>query len=493
MSDLPKGWDIVPLKEIAISIKGKKPKILSGVKTNGSVPYIDIKAFEKGEIRQYADINSSNIAGKEDVLVVWDGARSGLVGIGQEGAIGSTILAIKPFCISPQYLYQFLQTKYEYINTNHRGTGIPHVDSEVFWNIEFPIAPLNEQRRIVAKLERLLHKVDACKERLEKISAILKRFRQSILASACSGRLTTDWRKKNPGVESVDNLLRRIYEKRTKEYAEECTKEKLQDKRKPPTPSNLQPKIYIPDKNYDIPNSWFWTSLEDISSCRRHAMSSGPFGSALGTKDYKESGIPVIRGQNIQNGKFVLNAFVYVSPNKAKELERSIAYSGDIVVVAVGSSGQAAMVPDELPKSILSQNCNKITLDGLMVLPNFIIYHLQNEIAKSQIRDKTTDTARPFLSLTSLKQTLLPIPPLPEQYEIVRRVNALFKKADEIEARYKKAKAFVDKLTQSILAKAFRGELVPQDPNDEPASVLIEKIKGEKAKQESKKKAKKKQ
>ncbi|MEW5816130.1 MAG: restriction endonuclease subunit S, partial [Spirochaetota bacterium] len=153
MSELPKGWDIVPLKEIAVSIKGKKPKILSGVNTKGTVPYIDIKAFEKGEIRQYADINSSNIAGKEDVLVVWDGARSGLVGIGQEGAIGSTILAIKQFCISSKYLYQFLKTKYEYINTNHRGTGIPHVDPEVFWNIEFPIPPLNEQRRIVAMFQ----------------------------------------------------------------------------------------------------------------------------------------------------------------------------------------------------------------------------------------------------------------------------------------------------------------------------------------------------
>src|SRR3972149_10243715 len=107
MSELPKGWAIVPLKEIAISIKGKKPKILTDVKTNGTVPYIDIKAFEKGEIRQYADINSSNIACKEDVLVVWDGARSGLVGIGQEGAIGSTILAIRPFEIMPEFLFRF--------------------------------------------------------------------------------------------------------------------------------------------------------------------------------------------------------------------------------------------------------------------------------------------------------------------------------------------------------------------------------------------------
>ena len=83
------------------------------------------------------------------------------------------------------------------------------------------------------------------------------------------------------------------------------------------------------------------------------------------------------------------------------------------------------------------------------------------------------------------------LPPLPEQHEIVRRVEALFKKANEIEVRYKKAKAFVDKLTQSILAKAFRGELVPQDTNGEPASVLMERIKVERVKQEPKRRRKK--
>lgn len=97
------------------------------------------------------------------------------------------------------------------------------------------------------------------------------------------------------------------------------------------------------------------------------------------------------------------------------------------------------------------------------------------------MRERTTNTARPFLSLTNLKTVVLPIPPLTEQEEIINCVGALFKKADEIEERYKKAKAFVDKLIQSILAKAFRGELVPQDPNDEPASVLLEKIKAERA------------
>jgi type I restriction enzyme S subunit len=103
-------------------------------------------------------------------------------------------MALRPIEINSLYLFRFLQTKYETINSNPRGTGIPHVDPELFWNINFPIAPLNEQHRIVAKLEKLLAKGEACQERLNKIPGLLKRFRQSVLAAACSGRLTADWR-----------------------------------------------------------------------------------------------------------------------------------------------------------------------------------------------------------------------------------------------------------------------------------------------------------
>jgi len=102
------------------------------------------------------------------------------------------------------------------------------------------------------------------------------------------------------------------------------------------------------------------------------------------------------------------------------------------------------------------------------------------------MHQEKVDVARANLSLEDVSNFPIPLPPLLEQLEIVRRVEALFKVADQIEERYKKAKAYVDKLTQSILAKAFRGELMPQDPNDEPASVLLERIREERAKKQVK-------
>ena len=128
--------------------------------------------------------------------------------------------------------------------------------------------------------------------------------------------------------------------------------------------------------------------FEDVASITPYSMSSGPFGSSLGRKDYVDSGVPVIRGQNIQNGKFVLSNFVFVSNEKASELKRSTAYPKDIVVVAVGSSGQAAMVPQELPMAILSQNCNKITVDDGLALPEYVILFLQVQISKDYLREQ---------------------------------------------------------------------------------------------------------
>lgn len=480
--ELPEGWNSVKLKELVSAQKGKKPSVLCESPMAGFVPYLDIHAIEKNKVRQFAEIKSSRLATKNDLFVVWDGARSGWVGSGISGAVGSTIMALTPQHVVSDYLRHFIAGQFQTINTNTKGTGIPHVDPEVFWSLEVPLAPLPEQRRIVAKLEMMLSKVDACEKRLAKIPEILKRFRQSVLAAACSGRLSADWREKNSDGASISPSQRimEIGRRRQDAFQRELTKATANGDKKPRRPSNIEPKVKVNPASDDLPESWFWTSFEDAASIVPYAMSSGPFGSALGRKDYLESGVPVIRGQNIQTGRFVADNFVYISEDKAKELKRSSAKPGDIVIVAVGSSGQSAIIPDEIQVAVLSQNCNKFAVDAEFVMPEFVNFVLQVEMAIEQLRGKTTDTARPFLSLTNLKTLLLPIPLLPEQQEIVRRVESLFALADQIEARYIKAKAYVDKLTQSILAKAFRGELVPQDPNDEPASVLLERIRAEK-------------
>ncbi len=187
MIESPDGWVRTRLAEIVRTRKGKKPRVLRPNHVQGFVPYLDIQAIESNRIRQYADIESSRLGHKNNVFIVWDGARSGWVGLGKDGAIGSTIMAIENLAGDSRYLYYFIKSNFDFINSNTRGTGIPHVDPEIFGNLEVPLAPLNEQRRIVAKVADLLLRVDALQARLSSIPHILKQFRESVLAAACSG------------------------------------------------------------------------------------------------------------------------------------------------------------------------------------------------------------------------------------------------------------------------------------------------------------------
>jgi len=159
----------------------------------------------------------------------------------------SYLIRFKPIQnIDPKYIEYYLKS-YEYwksISDFTAGIAIPNVNASKLSQLKIPVAPLNEQRRIVAKLEKLLQKVDACKERLDKIPTILKRFRQSILAAACSGRLTADWREKNPDVEPATEFLKKI-------------QEELKEKRL------RNPQILQIDID-ELPDTWAKTKISDV-------------------------------------------------------------------------------------------------------------------------------------------------------------------------------------------------------------------------------------
>lgn len=219
---LPSSWLSIELSKAVIYGKGKKPKTLSTTEKNGLVPYIGIKAFEKGIIDEYADTQSSRLIDENDILVVWDGARFGLTGMGMSGAAGSTLMVLKPVLCHPKYIYSFINRYYSYINSKPKGSGTPHVNPDIFWKLPFPIAPLNEQKRIVAKLDAIMPRIEVVKKRLDKIPTILKRFRQSVLTAAVSGKLTEQWREEHPVVESAEMLLERIKREREERYKKEC-------------------------------------------------------------------------------------------------------------------------------------------------------------------------------------------------------------------------------------------------------------------------------
>jgi hypothetical protein len=278
--------------------------------------------------------------------------------------------------------------------------------------------------------------VDAAQAQLTTIPQILKRFRQSVLAAACSGRLTADWRSKTPNITQASDSLRPI----------------------------LKRGLLAPQSHEYLPG-WAVCSVDEL------------FESYGG-------GTPSRRNLDYWNGEVV-----WISSGDVKTdiiesssetitkvgLENSSANLCDVgaVLVVVRSGILKHTLPVALAGTSLAINQDIKCLDSANVKLNYWLF-LNLKAAAQDILAFNREG-------TTLKNFELSIPPLEEQEEIVRRIEAIFKTADALESRYYQAKAYVDKLTQSILHKAFRGELVPQDKKDEPAAVLLERIRSERA------------
>ncbi|MDL1973881.1 MAG: restriction endonuclease subunit S [Deltaproteobacteria bacterium] len=498
IDNLPQGWNISTLGEIC-----SKPQYgwTSKASHSGTLRYVRTTDISNGKINWEKvpfcfkipdDIKKYKIQ-KDDILV----SRAGSVGVSYrikkvpfDAVFASYLIRFKPIQnIDPKYIEYYLKSDeyWKSISDFTAGIAIPNVNASKLSQLKIPVAPINEQRRIVARLEKLLQKIDACKERLDKIPTILKRFRQSILAAACTGRLTADWRGENPDVEPATELLKKIQKERKNRYEKECKKAKLEGRRKPKK-QLVKNRNILEEESFDIPDNWAFCFFEDIAANKPNPFKAGPFGSSLTKSCYVPSGYKIYGQEQVIRGDYSYGDY-YIDEEKFLALKTCEVRAGDILVSLVGTIGKVLIIPDIFEKGIINPRLIKITLFE-EISRKYIASFLSSTVAMNTLRKDSHGGTMDILNMRMLKNLPIPLPPITEQHEIVRCVEVLFKVADQIEERYKKGKAYVFKLTQSILAKAFRGELVPQDPNDELASELLKQIQEEKDRQTKKREKK---
>jgi type I restriction enzyme S subunit len=436
--ELPVGWTVDVLGEVSEIIRGitfpasakehsKSEDNVCCLRTSNiqhEINWNDIyfvgKAFVKkpSQLVRMGDVlmsmaNSYELVGKVSV------ARD----LPCETAFGAFLAAVRPTkALADQFLFYFLRSESvqrQIREGSSQTTNIANVSAGKLREIVIPVAPINEQRRIAAKLDTTLAAVDACRQRLDGVEDLLKRFRQAVLAAATSGELTREWREERGIVELNWKVC----------LTREAGKVQLGRQRAPKYHQGLTMRPYL-------------------------------------------------RVQNVFEGRLDLEDVMEMDFS-GDDLERYRLHPGDILLNEGQSPqflGRPAMYRGELSEVCFTNSLIRFQA-GENVFADFALLVFRHYMHSGRyIEEGTITTNIAHLSAGRFGGVEFPLPPLEEQQEIVRRTKELFSLADQLEARLTAARRIVERLMPALLAKAFRGELVPQDPNDEPASVLLERI-----------------
>lgn len=381
--------------------------------------------------------------------------------------------------IEPAYLHRWILTReFTSAASGHQGrTVLPKINQEALVTVPVPLAPQMEQVRISKKLETLLSASARTKKTLDAVPTLLDRLRQSILAAAFRGDLTADWRARNPDVEPADKLLEKIRAERRRRW-EAAELARLTAKGKPPTDDRWKDRYSAPTAVEDfalpvLPTGWTWASAEECA----HEITVGYVGPMK--DEYISEGVPFLRSQNVRENRFDNKDIKYVSRDFHKRISKSSLAPGDVVVVRSGAPGTACVIPRELGEA----NCSDLVIvrPGSFVGPWFLSYFLNSKFARLRVLDLQVGVAQQHFNVGAMKTLPLPIAPLSEQRLVIELLRQAFSAIAKIEDGLQSMTQMHASLESSVLAKAFRGELVPQDPNDEPASVLLERLRAEAA------------
>lgn len=461
-------WVETTLGEIAKWQSGGTPTATNPDYYHGDIPWLIIGDLNDGEIFDSAKkITSSGLENSsakwvplESVLIAMYGSI-GKLGINKIECTTNQAIAFTQSIyggIPQEFIFNFLKYSRENLLGLGKGGAQSNISLTVLNAYSFPLPPVNEQKRIVEKLDSILPKVKNAKARLEKIPLILKKFRQSVRTAACSGRLTEEWRIDN-AIVYKSNVLRDRLESINNIDVVEC---------------------------FANDDGWLVVKAKYVTS--RITKGTTPKADDI----HSIGSFPYLKVYNIVGQKIDFHYKPqYVNEKTHKGLlQRSIIYPGDILMNIVGPPlGKVAITPNSYAEWNINQAIAFFRpIQDVISSEYLYIVLCDGEPIQEISKEFRGSAGQQNISLEQARNFEIPLPSLVEQQEIVRRVEKLFALADSLESKYKKAIQRVEKIEQYVLAKAFRGELTDPDPTDEPATELLKRILEEKTKLESTKK-----
>ena len=359
------------------------------------------------------------------------------------------------------YRYYFQSLEFRNLlcaNVSGVGGSLTRAQPKHVATYDLPVPPLAEQQEIVRQLDVMLAQVEQIKARLDAIPAILKKFRQSVLADAVSGKLTEEWRKSNPHTISIETIescrLNKWWLEKQKDLLSKGKKVTEKDKAK------YKP-AYLPESNFygAIPPEWSLCTIDHLFDVTKLAG----FEFTKFVKYHDDYDIPVIKAENVGKNGFKETQFSKVEKTVVDALPRSSIFGNELLIVFVGAgTGQVGRVPNNR-RYFLGPNV-ALVKPNLCDLINseFFEYLLRSLSGQDSLLSFAKGAAQPSLSMDQIRHATIVVPPIEEQEVILASIKILFNKASQIESLVNIAQKRVNLLTQSILAKAFSGELTAE-------------------------------
>ncbi len=491
--NLPESWVVAPISHIAdLNVRSFCP--LPGA-VDELVHFVPMSAVEEefgginisqrrplGEVKKgYTSFLSDDVLFAKITPCMENGKVAIVPALPNHVAYGSTefhVLRAQDGIRAAWLAYFISQSEFRRFARQHMTGSAGQLRVSASWlsDTKIPIAPSQEQTRIVDKLEELLSDLDAGVAELRAAQKKLGRYRQSLLKAAVEGTLTAEWRTKKQPAETGAQLLERILnERRARWEAKQLAKFKEQGKTPPKDWQKKYPEPVQPDTTnlLRLPDGWVWATLEQLSEF----ITSGSRGWA---EYYAESGATFIRSQNINKDRLDLSDIAFVRPPASTEGSRTRVRSHDLLLTITGANvGKAAWVEAEVGEVYVSQHVALIRPIETSCTKFLHMFLIAVAGGRGQLNKDAYGAGKPGLNLQQVGSVTVPLPSLAEilalEEAATRQLMALAEQALAIEFALKQSAI----QRKNLLNAAFSGQLVPQDASDEPASVLLARIRAE--------------
>jgi type I restriction enzyme S subunit len=458
--EVPEGWKLVTILD-ACEVNPPKPS-KDFLPADAPVTFVpmpavdaDLGAITNPQIKPYLEVRNGFTSFRDgDVIMAkitpcMENGKAAIVhGMKNGIGFGSTEFHVMRSRgkILPKYLYYYIrQESFRNEAESHftGSVGQKRVPADFIKQSVIPLPPLAEQQRIVARVEALLTHINAARDRLSRVPLIMKKFRQAVLAAACSGRLTEGWREENVSQISSEVFLRQALDFRRRYYTKKSNKK------------YKEPVMLSDEFPFSLPDEWTWATLYQISQFVTDGDHYPP--------KRVPTGIPHLTSKHVKRWKLSYEDCSFISHEDYEIVKvRYEPQEGDVILTCVGTIGETAIVPEKFVFSA-DRNLAAIRLFPDFFLPQMLQFILNSAPWENHIKTVSGSTAQPHIYLKDLRAMAVPFPPLAEQQEIIRRVGLLFERADAFDREVAAAGRRCERLTQVVLGKAFRGELVRSD------------------------------